>query len=206
MEPRPRPPANDAPLEVLVATEPHEEPSLGLVGRFLLRHRQASIALLAIASGLLFLFAWTLANGEEIHGKVISVADGDTLTILTSEKRSLRVRLAGIDAPEYGQPYGNRSWASLAELCARKEARVTAAGKDRYSRTLGRVHCAGVDANAEQVRRGMAWVFDRYATDATLYAEQDAARAARRGLWAWSKPIAPWDWREAKRQQRVLPH
>ncbi|OGA02017.1 MAG: hypothetical protein A2Z64_11385 [Betaproteobacteria bacterium RIFCSPLOWO2_02_67_12] len=141
----------------------------------------------------------------ELVGRVITVHDGDTLTVLV-EKRQVKVRLVEIDAPEYGQPYGNRSWASLAELCARKPARVTEAGRDKDGRTLGRVYCAGVDANAEQVRRGMAWVFERYATDASLYAAQEAARAARRGLWAWRKPIAPWEWRQAKEQQRVLPH
>jgi len=45
-----------------------------------------------------------------------------------------------------------------------------------------RVICDGTDANAEMVRAGMAWVFDRYITDRGLYAVQDEARAQRRGL------------------------
>ncbi len=54
------------------------------------------------------------------------------------------------------------------------------------------------DANVEQVRRGMAWVFDRYVTDRSLYAVQDEARAARRGLWADPDPVPPWEWRRLK--------
>lgn len=70
--------------------------------------------------------------------------------------------------------------------------------RDRNGRTLGRVWCAGIDANAEQVRRGMAWVFDRYVKDRALYPLQDAARAQRLGLWSDAKPIPPWEWRQAR--------
>jgi endonuclease YncB( thermonuclease family) len=70
--------------------------------------------------------------------------------------------------------------------------------KDRNGRTLGRVWCGGIDANAEQVRRGMAWVFDRYVKDRSLYPLQDAARSARMGLWADAAPVPPWEWRQAQ--------
>jgi endonuclease YncB( thermonuclease family) len=71
---------------------------------------------------------------------------------------------------------------------------------DRNGRTLGRIWCAGIDANAEQVRRGMAWVFDRYVTDLSLYRLQEAARSSRLGLWSDSSPMPPWEWRQAKGQ------
>ena len=60
---------------------------------------------------------------------------------------------------------------------------------------VGKVKCGEVVANAEQVRRGMAWVYDRYVTDRSLYALQNDARAAHAGLWADKHPTAPWDWR-----------
>jgi hypothetical protein len=63
---------------------------------------------------------------------------------------------------------------------------------------LGRVWCGGIDANAAQVRRGMAWVFDRYVKDRSLYPLQDAARSARLGLWADAAPVPPWKWRKTK--------
>lgn len=108
------------------------------------------------------------------------------------------MRLVEIDAPEAKQPYGQKSKESLAELCAGKEAQVADKGKDRYGRTLGRVTCDGIGANAEQVKRGMAWVFDRYVTDRALYALQDEAKAAKRGLWVDPKPVPPWKWRTIK--------
>jgi endonuclease YncB( thermonuclease family) len=89
---------------------------------------------------------------------------------------------------------------SLADLCDGKDARIDEQGKDRYGRTLGRVYCAGIDVNAEQVRRGMAWVYVRYAPkDSPLYAVQAEANAARRGLWADPRPVAPWEWRARQR-------
>ena len=134
---------------------------------------------------------------ETLEGKVIRISDGDTITLLV-DHRQVRIRLVEIDAPESAQPFGRRSRDSLAELCAGRFARVIWSEMDRYGRTLGRVWCGGVDANAEQVRRGMAWVFDRYVTDRSLYAVQESARAARLGLWSDPSPMAPWEWRRIK--------
>lgn len=112
----------------------------------------------------------------------------------------MRVRLADIDAPERGQPFGNRSRESLRGLCHSKAATVQQSSVDRYGRVIGTVTCAGVNANATQVRRGMAWVYDRYASPASpLYSLQDEARAERIGLWHDAQPVPPWEWRRAKR-------
>lgn len=140
------------------------------------------------------------ANASEIVGRVVSVQDGDTLTVLVA-KRQVKVRLADIDAPESKQPFGSRSRQSLAALCFNKEARLETQGKDRYGRTIATVYCAGADAIATQVSQGMAWVFDRYASPGSpLYALQNEARAAHRGLWADPQPIPPWEWRGQQRK------
>lgn len=126
---------------------------------------------------------------------VISVHDGDTLTVLI-DHHPVRVRLTDIDAPELRQSFGTRSRLSLSDLCFGKSAALEIHSKDRYGRTLAQVSCAGTDANAEQVRRGYAWIFTRYArADSPLYALQSEARAARRGLWTDPSPMPPWDWR-----------
>ena len=138
------------------------------------------------------------AAAADFEGRVVGIADGDTLTVL-HEREQTKVRLAEIDAPEKAQPFGQRSRQSLAELCSQQPVRVADKGRDRYGRTIGRVWCAGVDANAEQVRRGMAWVYDRYAADQALYALQAEARAAHRGLWVDAHPVPPWEWRHAYR-------
>ena len=131
----------------------------------------------------------------ETFGKVIGIADGDTMTVLV-ERQLVKVRLSEIDAPERGQPFGNRSKQSLSDLCFDKTATLDYKGKDRYGRTLARVYCDGIDANAEQVRQGMAWVYRVYAPkDSPLYAAEDEAKRARRGLWADVEPVPPWEWR-----------
>lgn len=125
---------------------------------------------------------------------VIGISDGDTLTVL-HERQPVKIRVAEIDAPEKRQPFGARSKRALADLCFGREAEVTPQTKDRYGRTVARVRCDGHDVSESQVRAGMAWVFDRYATDRSLYAVQDEARAARRGLWADASPVPPWEFR-----------
>ena len=142
------------------------------------------VALLAAAS----------VTYADFTGKVVAVADGDTITVL-HERVQVKVRLTEIDAPEKKQAFGNRSKQSLSDLCFGKTATLADKGKDRYGRTLARVTCDGVDANAEQVKRGMAWVYDRYVTDKGLYAVQDVARAGRLGLWHDEHPVPPWEWR-----------
>jgi endonuclease YncB( thermonuclease family) len=132
-------------------------------------------------------------------GRVVAVQDGDTLTVL-ADGRPVRVRLAAIDAPELGQPFGQRARQSLLDLCFGRMAALESRGTDRYQRTVARVTCAGTDANAEQVRRGYAWTAVRYAgRRSPLVPLQEEARSNRRGLWQDSAPVPPWDWRRGER-------
>jgi endonuclease YncB( thermonuclease family) len=126
---------------------------------------------------------------------VIGISDGDTLTI-QFDREPVRVRIAEIDAPEKKQPFGTRSKQSLAELCFGKLAEITPQTKDRYGRTVARVSCNGQDVSEYQLKNGMAWVFDRYVTDRSLYGIQDEARQARQGLWSDGNPVPPWEWRK----------
>ena len=133
---------------------------------------------------------------------IIGIADGHTLTArceTLAGMENTKVRMAEIDAPEKAQAFGKRSRQHLSDICFKKSATVVAKSKDRRGRTVTRVACASVDASAEQVRAGMAWVYDKYATDPALYALQDQARAARRGPWSDAEPLAPWMWRSGAR-------
>lgn len=129
---------------------------------------------------------------------VVAISDGDTLTVRPDGGEQLRVRVAEIDAPESRQPFGAAAKRSLSDLCFRERAEIRPQKRDRYGRTVARVTCRGQDASAHQVRSGMAWVFDRYVTDRSLYRLQDEARAAGRGLWSEPAPVAPWEWRKAR--------
>ena len=133
---------------------------------------------------------------------VIAISDGDTLTArceMPAGMENIKVRLAEIDAPEKGQAFGNRSKQHLAELCFKKAATVRPQTTDRYGRTVARIECDGTDANVEQVRAGMAWVFDKYVTDRQHVRVQTEAQQSRRGLWADAEPVAPWKWRAAQK-------
>jgi endonuclease YncB( thermonuclease family) len=133
---------------------------------------------------------------------IVGVTDGDTITARCEMPRGMqtfKVRLAEIDAPEKAQPFGNRSKQALSELCFKKQALVHHQDTDRYGRLVARVECDGIDANASMVYSGMAWVYDRYATDETLYEYQEEAQSERRGLWSRNDPVEPWLWRRGLR-------
>ena len=133
----------------------------------------------------------------DFTGKVVAVADGDTITVL-KDLQQIKVRLTEIDAPEKKQAFGNRSKESLSDLCFGKTATLIEKGRDRYGRTLARVTCDGTDANAEQVRRGLAWAYTKYLTDPQIKVIEEDARAARLGLWQEVSPVPPWEWRHKK--------
>lgn len=130
-------------------------------------------------------------------GKVVTIADGDTLSILRDGRDVVRVRLWGIDAPEAGQDHGDKARRRLVELAAGKTARVEPVELDRYGRMVARVRIGAANLGTIQVRDGFAWWFRRHASGAVELEQAEAeARAARRGLWsAPVAPVAPWDWR-----------
>ena len=139
----------------------------------------------------------------DFTGQVVKVQDGDTLTVLFHQKQ-VKIRLESIDAPESKQAFGKRSQQSLAQLCAGKEATVHDTGKDRYGRTLGWVTCDGLDASSEQVRRGMAWVFVKYAApNSPLFVFEATAKSKHLGLWVDPYAVPPWDWRAKQRMTRT---
>ena len=131
----------------------------------------------------------------DFTGKVVAVADGDSITVLR-DLQQVKVRLVDIDAPEKAQPFGTRSRQALGALVHGQEVLVVQRGTDRYQRILGRVYRGNLDVNAEQVRQGMAWVFRRYTKDASLLAIESEAREQKRGLWRDPGPIPPWEWRK----------
>ena len=147
-----------------------------------------------------------VAHAETIIGRVVKVADGVTITVLDDQLQQHRIRLAGIDAPEKKQDFGTRSRENLSRMVAGKTVVVESSKFDRYGRSVGVVLVDGRDANLAQVQAGMAWWYRAYANeqsaaDKTAYASaEEVARIQRRGLWAISEPVAPWDWRRSTRE------
>jgi len=154
----------------------------------------------------IFLIAGTAlaADPWTVSGRVVGISDGDTITVLDRDKRQHKIRLAGIDAPEKGQAFGDRSRESLSHLVFDKAIDAHCHKKDRYGREVCKVMRGGTDANLEQLRAGMAWWYREYAKEqsaedrASYAAAEDDARSARRGLWKDTKPVAPWEWRNRR--------
>ncbi len=141
------------------------------------------------------------ARAALLRGEVVALADGDTITVLDTDRRQHKVRLAGIDAPEKRQPFGTQSKGSLAEMVFRQQVVVEWSKRDRYGRIIGKVMIGRLDVCLEQVRLGMAWHYKRYApeqsaADQAAYAAAELdARRARRGVWRDAAPVPPWEFR-----------
>ena len=148
---------------------------------------------------VLLLLAMPCAYAESLSGTVVKVIDGDTLVVQDAAKKRYTVRLADIDAPEPKQPFYVQSARSLASLCYRKSAKVEWSERDERKRYLGYVNCDGKDANAEQLRRGMAWGSPKSTKPTSALYELEAyARLRRIGLWKDDNAVAPWEWRARK--------
>lgn len=152
--------------------------------------RYAKITLLSIT-------LVSTANAETITGKVVGVFDGDTITLLDSNKHQVKVRLAQIDAPEKKQDYGQASKKALSSAVFNKDVMIEVVAIDRYKRTVGKVIVDGVDVNLRQVNAGMAWVYRQYAKDQAYYTAEDTAKAAKVGLWSKPNPTPPWEYRHS---------
>ena len=134
--------------------------------------------------------------GEVLTGKVVGVADGDTITVLVAGHDQVKIRLANIDAPEKAQPFGQRSKQAMSDLAFGKAVECNQSGLDRYGRTIAVCKVGGEDINLAMVKAGMAWVYRKYAHNVPdYYAAEDEANRQRLGLWADAEPVPPWEWR-----------
>jgi endonuclease YncB( thermonuclease family) len=163
----------------------------------------------------LLAFGTSTAQAEILEGRVVAVADGDTITILEASKRQHRIRINGIDAPEKRQAFGERAKQSLSNMAFQKDARLDCHKTDRYGRKVCKVWvqpsdcptCGKtLDVGYAQVLAGLAWWYRAYAKEQTAEdqgryesAEQEA-RLRKWGLWQEREPVPPWEWRQRKRK------
>ena len=173
--------------------------------RIITRARYATLTLAAL---LLLGTSSAFAQGyrQKLESvRVVGVSDGDTITVLTADKKQIRVRLVGIDAPESRQAYGERAKQKLSELVFNKTVSVLFDKQDRYGRTLGKVLLGERDVNMEMLLAGLAWHYKDYArdqleADRDMYAMAEAeARESKLGLWTDANPTAPSEYRRAGR-------
>jgi endonuclease YncB( thermonuclease family) len=165
----------------------------------------------------LFTVAYFIAlpsYADSFVGMVIGVSDGDTITVLDSGKQQHKIRLAGIDAPEKGQAFGERAKQHLSLLLYRHDVFIDWNKRDKYRRIVGQVwvaptdtQCADqncpqtLDVSLAQLSAGLAWHYKKYENeqlpiDRSRYAEAEGkAHSMRLGLWADQNPLPPWEWR-----------
>lgn len=149
-----------------------------------------------------FLFFCVLAEAStgRYQARVVGVTDGDSITILSASRQE-KIRLAEIDAPERGQPYGSKAKQTLSNLVFGETVTIRPVTIDRYGRTVARIFLDELDVNAAMVEQGAAWVYTAYSKDPLLPQLQAAAKAEKRGVWGLSEyqQIPPWEWRRGRR-------
>ena len=150
---------------------------------------------------ILVLISCTI-NAATLQGKVVGVADGDTITVLDANNKQHKIRLQGIDAPEKAQAFGQKSKQSLNQLVHSKQVSIEFEKKDKYGRTVGKVLLNGTDVCLEQIKLGMAWHYKQYQSeqskeDREIYAQaEQLAKLQAIGLWRDKNPMSPWDFRK----------
>lgn len=151
------------------------------------------------------LFAFQVAGAASFSGQVVGVSDGDTISVLHDGKAE-KIRLNGIDCPESHQDFGRQAKQFTSDLAFNKTVTVEVNDHDKYGRTLGDIILPdGRNLNRELVRAGFAWWYKQYSQDLSLRELEAEARAAKRGLWQNTAPVAPWDFRRGKKTAATSP-
>lgn len=136
------------------------------------------------------------------EAKVIGVTDGDTVTVLDESKRSIKIRLYGIDCPEKNQDFGMKAKQFVSDRIFGQTVWVDAVTQDRYGRTVGIIKYGDQTINRDIVTAGYAWVYTRYCSKVFCpdwMQLQEQAKAAKIGLWSYADPIPPWNYRNGTR-------
>lgn len=155
-----------------------------------------------IIPGLVILLLSVPASSAELLGRVVGIADGDTLTLLDASRQQHKIRLAAIDAPEAHQAFGQKSKTNLSAMAFNQEAQADCKKIDKYQRLVCKVMVNGIDLGLEQVKAGMAWHYKQYAREQSSQDREDYeiaefnAKIRRLGLWNDKNPVPPWEWRK----------
>jgi micrococcal nuclease len=144
----------------------------------------------------------TALLADELRGKVVSIADGDTITVLDANKKQHKVRLTGIDAPEKKQAFGAKSKDRMGELVAGKDVVVEWKENDTYGRTLGKVRQGALDINLQMIKDGMAWHYKKFSKSEEFSKAEAEAKVDKKGLWADPNPVPPWEFRKLKKKKQ----
>lgn len=156
-----------------------------------------------LMAAFLLLFSAYFCMAGTIEGKVVRIADGDTVTLLTDNHEQVKIRLYGIDTPERGQAFGSRATDYTRKALAGRRVTVEEHGRDRYGRVVGIVRQEdGQSINEQLLKAGLAWVYTQYCKIPKCQdwrKLEENARTARKGIWQDANPVPPWLWRRGER-------
>ena len=130
-------------------------------------------------------------------GKVVGVADGDTITVL-KQGQKVKIRLKGIDTPEKKQAFGNTAKKYTNAKVRGKVVEVDPVTTDKDGRTVAMIYVGSENLNESLVRDGYAWVYRKYCKDwycGRWLEYEKQARIKKLGLWVDPDPTPPWEWR-----------
>lgn len=137
--------------------------------------------------------------GEQISLTVYKIIDGDSFEG-RANGQNFRIRLFGIDAPEKGQDFYQKSKERLGQLCKEGPINIKLRNKDYFGRWVADGYTFnGEFINQTMVKEGLAWHFTKYSKDATLKKLERDARDAQIGIWSVKNPIPPWEYRKSKK-------
>lgn len=150
---------------------------------------------------LLFVTLPILCSAQRFSVKVVGISDGDTFTCVNDNNLQLKIRIYGIDAPEKKQAFGNKSKEYLSSLVFGKRITIDVQSQDSWGRYIAYVYTSSnEDVSLLMIQSGMAWHFVKF-DNSPLYANAEIeARRHELGLWADKNPVAPWEFRAAKKR------
>ncbi|ASW74170.1 nuclease [Chryseobacterium piperi] len=157
------------------------------------RMRKILLLMCMVASGILL---------SQIRAKVIGVKDGDTILVLDKDNKQTTLRLAEVDCPEKGQPFGKNAKQFTSDLVYGKSIQYYKTNSDRYGRIIAKVYFNNDRYLSEEIiKKGYGWWYYQYSDNENLGVLESKARALKLGLWSATEAnISPWEWRKTKRE------
>lgn len=147
------------------------------------------------------------ASMQPFTGRVISVQDGDGFTA-SAGGSPVKIRLYGIDAPEWGQFYARQAWLFLGICLGAGPVYCVPVTRDHYNRLV--CDCYGVhpySVSLMMALHGYAWHMPAYAPEASHIRDaQRLARLNKKGLWRQPNPVTPWHFRHTRHLRRSFSH
>lgn len=117
------------------------------------------------------LFSQTIA-------KVVGISDGDTITVLLEGNIQKKLRLAEVDCPESGQPFGKNAKQFTSDQVFGKQVSFVETDTDRYGRTIAKIYYdKDKYLSAEIIRAGLGWWYHYFSKDRSLGNLQEIGRA-----------------------------